>query len=85
VFGLDVAIPVPVLARYLDTAAGWSTFQTRRYCQRLAELGLVSDYRDDKVGLHDVIHAYLREQSHHRRTELNRALIEAPPRSGRER
>jgi WD40 repeat protein len=77
VFGQDVAIPVPVLARYLDTTAGWSTFQTRRYCQRLAELGLVSDYRDDKVGLHDVIHAYLREQTNHQRAELNRALIEA--------
>jgi hypothetical protein len=29
------------------------------------------------VGLHDVIHAYLREQTHHQRAELNRALIEA--------
>ncbi|MGH3779281.1 MAG: NB-ARC domain-containing protein [Pseudonocardiaceae bacterium] len=77
VFGQDVAIPAPVLARYLDTTAGWSTFQTRRFCQRLAELGLVSDYRDDKVGMHDVIHAYLREQTHHQRAELNRVLIEA--------
>jgi hypothetical protein len=76
VFGQDVAIPVPVLARYLDTTAA-STFRTRRYCQRLAELGLISDYRDDKVSLHDVIHAYLREQTHYQRAELNRALIEA--------
>ncbi|HEV7452159.1 MAG TPA: NB-ARC domain-containing protein, partial [Pseudonocardiaceae bacterium] len=61
VFGQDVAIPIPVLARYLHATAGWSTFQTHRYCQRLAELSLVSDYRHDEVGLHDVIYAYLRE------------------------
>ncbi|MDQ3763942.1 MAG: NB-ARC domain-containing protein [Actinomycetota bacterium] len=77
VFGEDVAIPVPVLARYWKATAGWSVFQTRRYCQRLAELALVSDYRSDQVGLHDVIHAYLREQTHHRRSELHQALIDA--------
>jgi WD40 repeat protein len=77
VFGEDVAIPVPVLARYWKATAGWSVFQTRRYCQRLAELALISDYRSDLVALHDVIHAYLREQTHHRRSELHRALIDA--------
>ncbi|MGH8570976.1 MAG: hypothetical protein ACREX8_00165, partial [Gammaproteobacteria bacterium] len=77
VFGPDVAIPVPVLARYWKVTAGWSVGQTRRYCQRLAELGLVSDYHHDQVGLHDVIHAYLREQTHNRRGELHRALVDA--------
>jgi hypothetical protein len=44
VFGEDVAIPGPVLVRYWKATGGWSEFQTRRYCQRLAELALVSDY-----------------------------------------
>jgi hypothetical protein len=79
VFGQDVAIPGPVLAQYWKASGGWSGFQTRRFCQRLAELALVSDYRQDpdRVVLHDVIRAYLREQTHHRRSELNRVLIEA--------
>jgi hypothetical protein len=78
VFGEDVAIPGPVLARYWKATSGWSEFQSRRYCQRLAELALVSDYRRDpeRVVLHDVIRAYLREQTHHRRGELDRALID---------
>ena len=79
VFGEDVAIPGPVLTRYWKATGGWSEFQTRRYCQRLAELALVSDYRRDpeQVVLHDVIRAYLREQTHHRRDELDRALVDA--------
>ncbi len=77
VFAPDMAIPVPVLARYWQATGGSSPFQVRRYCQRLAELALVSDYRRDEVVLHDVIHAYLREQTHHRRGELHRALINA--------
>jgi WD40 repeat protein len=79
VFGLDVAIPGQVLGRYWQAACGWSEFQTRRYCQRLAELALVSDYRRDpeQVVLHDVIGAYLRERTKHRRGELHRALVDA--------
>jgi WD40 repeat protein len=79
VFGEDVAIPGPVLTRYWKATGGWSEFQSRRYCQRLAELALVSDYRHDpeRLVLHDVIRAYLREQTHHRRGELARALIDA--------
>jgi WD40 repeat protein len=79
VFGEDVAIPGPILARYWSSTGGWSAFQTRRYCRRLAELALVSDYRHDpdRVVLHDVIRAYLREQTRHRRGELDRALIDA--------
>jgi hypothetical protein len=79
VFAEDMEIPGPVLTRYWTTTSGWSAFQSRRYCQRLAELALVSDYRQDpdRLVLHDVIRAYLREQTHHRRRELNRALIDA--------
>jgi WD40 repeat protein len=79
VFGEDVAIPGPVLALYWQATGGWSEFAARRYCQRLADLALVSDYRSDpeRVGLHDVVRGYLREQTHHRRSELNRALIDA--------
>jgi hypothetical protein len=79
VFGEDVAIPGPVLAQYWKATGGWSGFQTRRYCQRLAELALVSEYRQDsdRVVLHDVIRAYLREQTQHRRGELDRLLIDA--------
>ena len=79
VFGEDVAIPGPVLARYWQATGGWSAFQTRRYCQRLAELALVSEYRSDpeRVMVHDVIRSYLREQTHHRHSELNRTLINA--------
>jgi WD40 repeat protein len=79
VFGEDVTIPGPVLVRYWKATGGWSEFQTGRFCQRLAELALLSDYRrdPDQVGLHDVIHAYLREQTHHRRSELHRALLDA--------
>jgi WD40 repeat protein len=79
VFGEDVAIPGPVLVRYWKATGGWSEFQTQRYCQRLAELALVSDYRADpeQVVLHDVLRAYLREQTHHRRGELDRALVDA--------
>jgi hypothetical protein len=79
VFGEDVAIPGPVLTRYWKTTGGWSAFQTRRFCQRLAELALVSDHRQDpdRVVLHDVMRAYLRDQTHHRRGELDRALIDA--------
>ena len=79
VFGADVAIPGPVLARYWKATGGWSAFQTRRYCQRLAELGLVSDYRrdPDQVVLHDVLRAYLRVQTQHRRGDLDRVLIDA--------
>jgi hypothetical protein len=79
VFGEDVVIPGPVLARYWKVTGGWSVFQSRRYCQRLSDLALVSDYRHDpeRVVLHDVIRSYLREQTYPRHGELNRALIDA--------
>ena len=80
VFRKGVAIPVPVLARYFTATAAtaeWSEFQTRRYCQHLAALALVGDYHDNRIKLHDVIHAYLSEQTRPRHSELNRALIDA--------
>ena len=42
VFGEDVAFPGPLLARYWKVTGGWSEFQTRRFCQRLAKLALVT-------------------------------------------
>jgi WD40 repeat protein len=79
VFGENVAIPVPVLVRYWKATGGWLQFQTKRYCQRLAELALISDYRTnpERVMLHDVIRVYLREQTRHRHRELHRAFIDA--------
>ena len=79
VFGEDVAIPIPVLDQYWQATGGWSAFRNRRFCQRLSELALVSDYRRDseQVVLHDVIRAYLCEQVKHRRGELDLALIDA--------
>ena len=79
VFGEDVAIPGTVLIRYWKATGGWSKFQTRQFCRRLAELALISDYRGDpeQVVLHDVLRSYLREQTYHRRCELNRELIDA--------
>jgi len=79
VFGVDVAIPGPVLVCYWNATGGWSEFQTRQCCQRLVELALVSDYRhdSDQLMLHRILHAYLGEQTRHRRGELNRALIDA--------
>jgi hypothetical protein len=57
VFGEDVAIPGPVLTRYWKATGDWSEFQTRRFCQRLAELALVSGYSHDpeQIVVHDVI------------------------------
>jgi hypothetical protein len=46
---------------------GWSPFQIRRFSQRLFDLALLAEYRrePDQLVLHDVIHAYLRKQTHH--------------------
>ena len=79
VFGEDVAIPGAVLAQYWSTTSDWSTFHTRRFCQRLAELALISDYRSnpEQVVMHGVICGYLREQTPHSGGELDRALINA--------
>jgi NB-ARC domain/Domain of unknown function (DUF4062)/WD domain, G-beta repeat len=79
VFGEDVAIPGEVLARYWQHTGGWSSFQTRRFCLRLAELALFSEYRrdSDRLQLHDVIRAHLRERTRDRCAELCRALVDA--------
>ncbi|HEY2766059.1 MAG TPA: NB-ARC domain-containing protein [Pseudonocardiaceae bacterium] len=79
VFRADVAIPGPVLARYWTVTGGWSASRARRLCQRLARLALLSDHRSDpdRVVLHDVNVAYLREQVRTRLGELHRALVDA--------
>jgi hypothetical protein len=67
-----------VLARYRKVTGGYSAFATRRFCQRLADLALLNDYRSDpeRAVLHDVLRSYLREQTSHRSGELDRTLIE---------
>jgi WD40 repeat protein len=79
VFGEDVTIPGEVLTRYWQHTGHWSGSQTRRFCRRLAELALISEYhRDpDRLQLHDVIRAHLRERTRKRLTELHRALLDA--------
>ena len=79
VFGEDIAIPGEVLARYWQHTGGWSSFRTRRFCLRLADLALINEFRSnfDRLQLHDVIRAHLRERTRNRHTELNRALVDA--------
>src|SRR5262249_444447 len=57
----DTDIPGGVLDRLWSHTAGWSPHQTHRFATRLADLGLVQDYRLDppRLRLHDVIRAYL--------------------------
>ena len=79
VFGVDVEIPGEVAARLWAHTGGWSAFQSRRFCQRLADLALLAGYRrqPDRLQLHDVIRAYLRQQTTARHDELNRAVIDS--------
>ena len=62
-FGEDVAIPGEVVARLWAHTGGWTTFQARRLCRRLFDLGLLAGYRrnPDRLVLHDVIRTYLRD------------------------
>jgi hypothetical protein len=79
VFGRHVAVPGAVLARYWSHTAGWSPFITRRFCQRLADLALVSDHRRDPdwIQLHDIVHAYLRERQAPALPRLHQTLVAA--------
>ncbi|WP_246122065.1 NB-ARC domain-containing protein [Pseudonocardia cypriaca] len=90
VFGEDVVIPGDVLAQLWAHTGGWSLFQTRVFCRRLASLALVADYRDhpSRMQLHDVMRSYLREQTRARRAKLDQAIVGAhrgivPRRAGR--
>ena len=88
VFGEDVAVPGEVVARLWAYAGGWSTFKTRRLCQRLSDLALLAAYRrgPDCLVLHDMIRGYLWEKAGASRANLHAAVVDAHrivlPRSG---
>ncbi|MGI9000835.1 MAG: NB-ARC domain-containing protein [Pseudonocardia sp.] len=79
VFGEDVSIPGEVVARLWGHTGGWTVFQARRFCGRLADLALLAGYRrdPDRLMLHDVIRAYLLQRTASRRRDLDRAVVEA--------
>ena len=78
VFAEDVAIPVEVLKRYWMHTSGLSAFQTRRLCQRLADLSLVTYRGDpDRVQLHDVTRAYLLGTVRHRLPTMHQTFVDA--------
>jgi len=81
VFGEDVSIPGEVLASYWSHTGGWSPFRTRQFCQRLFDLALLAEYhRDsdrDRLGLHDVIRAYLCGHTMCRHGQLDAAMVDA--------
>jgi hypothetical protein len=77
-FGEDVEIPGTVVARLWAHTGGWSEFQARRLCRRLFDLGLLAGYRrnPERLVLHDVIRAYLRETGE-QRAEFDAAVVDA--------
>ena len=79
VFGEDVAIPGEVVARLWAHTGGWTRFQARRLCRRLFDLGLLAGYRrdPDRLVLHDVIRAYLRDTTREQRAEWDAAVVDA--------
>ena len=79
VFAEDVAIPGEVVARLWAHTGGWTTFQARRLCRRLFDLGLLAGYRrnPDRLVLHDVIRTYLCDTSREQRAEWDAAVVDA--------
>ena len=79
VFGEDVEIPGKVVARLWAHTGGWTGFQSRRLCQRLFDLGLLAAYRraPDRLIVHDVIRAYVRQTNRSRWPVWNAAVVDA--------
>ena len=79
VFAEDLAIPGEVVARLWAHTGGWTTFQARRLFRRLFDLGLLASYRrePERLVLHDVVRAYLREVTRAQRAELDAAVVDA--------
>ncbi|MGF7236416.1 MAG: NB-ARC domain-containing protein [Frankia sp.] len=85
VFAEDVTIPRQVLEVLWGHTAGWPPWETRRFCDRLADLALVQGVADDAPGLrlHDVIHHYIRSRIARPGThqfslpEMHRRLLDA--------
>ena len=72
-------IPGEVVARLWGHTGGWTRFQARRLCRRLFDLGLLAGYRrnPDRLVLHDVIRAYLRDTTREQRAEWDAAVVDA--------
>ena len=79
VFGENVTIPGEVVARLWGHTGGWTVFQARRLCRRLFGLGLLASYRrdPDRLALHDMIRAYLRNTTNEQRAAWNAAVVDA--------
>ena len=79
VFAEDIAIPGEVVARLWAHVGGWTTFQARRLCRRLFDLGLLAGYRrnPDRLVLHDVIRTYLCDTSREQRAVWDAAVVDA--------
>ena len=79
VFAEDLAIPGEVVARLWAHTGGWTTFQARRLCRRLFDLGLLAGYRRnaDRLVLHDVIRTYLCDTSREQRVQWDAAVVDA--------
>lgn len=79
VFGKDTAVPGDVVARLWAHTGGWTRFKARSFCGRLFDLGLLAGYRrdPDRLVLHDVIRAYLRQTSRRSWAECDAAVVDA--------
>jgi hypothetical protein len=79
VFAEDVEIPGSVVARLWARTGFCSRFQARRLCRRLFDLGLVAGFRrdPDRLILHDVIRAYLRQASRAEHQRWNAEVVDA--------
>lgn len=79
VFGEDVAVPGDVVARLWQHTGGWTTFRTRRFTKRLFDLGLLAgpQHDRDRVVLHDVVRAYLRQTGRAERVRQHAAVVDA--------
>ena len=80
VFGEDVDIPLPVLARYWMFTSNWSPAQTRGTVRAVADLSLFADHRLEEPGsvrLHDVVRQYLRSRVSSHLHVLDTQIVDA--------
>ncbi|MGW3045418.1 NB-ARC domain-containing protein [Kitasatospora sp. NPDC001159] len=80
VFAEDEAVPIPLVAALWHATAELGETESRRLCQALASLSLLTVDATDggRLTLHDVIRDYLRAELGTRRvTEVNAALLDA--------
>lgn len=79
VFPSGTVIPQDLLALLWGRTAGWSRWQTVRFCRRLTELSLVRSDPGGQGGLrlHDVMHDYVRMRLGERLPEVHAELLAA--------